>query len=67
MRERMSTDEARAIYGERGKTSETINGDLKTFRGLGEFTVRGLQKVRCVALWSALAYNIMHFGSVLIT
>lgn len=66
-RERMSTDEAKAIYAERGKTSETINADLKTFRGLGEFTVRGLVKVQCVALWSALAYNIMHFGSRLMT
>jgi transposase len=64
-RARMSTEEAKAIYGERGKTSETINADLKTFRGLSEFRVRGLGRVRCVALWSALAYNIMHFGSAL--
>lgn len=66
-RERMCTEEAKAIYSERGKTSETINADLKTFRGMSEFRVRGLGRVRCVALWSALAYNIMHFGSVLMT
>lgn len=66
-RERMSTDEAKAIYGERGKTSETINADLKAFRGLSEFRVRGLERVKCMALWSALAYNIMHFGSHLMT
>ena len=29
--------------------------------------VRGLRKVRYVALWSALAYNLMHFGVTLLT
>jgi hypothetical protein len=29
--------------------------------------VRGIAKVRCVALWSALAYNVMHFGRQLVT
>ena len=28
---------------------------------------RGLGKVRCIALWSALAYNLMHFAPVLFT
>ncbi len=32
-------------------------------RGLGPFLVRG---VRCVALGSALAYNVMHFAGVLL-
>jgi hypothetical protein len=27
--------------------------------------VRGLNKVRCVALWSALAYNLVHFAAAL--
>jgi hypothetical protein len=27
--------------------------------------VRGLAKARCVALWCALAYNVMHFATVL--
>jgi hypothetical protein len=29
--------------------------------------VRGLRKVRCVVLWPALAYNLMHFGKVSLT
>jgi transposase len=65
-RARMETAEAKAIYKERAATSETINADLRTFRGLVQLTVRGLGKARCVALWSALAYNLMHFGTQLV-
>lgn len=64
-RERMRSAEGRTIYKERAATSETVNADLKTHRGLHAFSVRGLGKVRCVVLWSALAYNIMHFSQVL--
>ena len=38
-------------------TSETVNADLKTYRGMGRFLVRGMGKITCVALWSALAYG----------
>ena len=66
-RRRMRTQAGRTAYRERAATSETVNADLKTFRGLHAFAVRGLQKVRCVALWSVLAYNVMHFSAVLMT
>jgi len=65
-RTRMATEEAQTIYKERASTSETVNADLRTYRGLGPFLVRGLRKVRCVVLWSALAYNLLHFGKVLL-
>ena len=65
-RERMATDQAKTIYKERASTSETVNADLRTYRGLDRFLVRGLAKVKCVALWSALAYNLMHFGKALL-
>lgn len=61
-RQRMGTPEAKEIYKQRASTIETVNGELKTERGLKPFRVRGLSKVRCVSLWCALAYNIMHFG-----
>jgi transposase len=61
-RRRMGTPEAKAIYKERAATVETVNAELKAERGLASFRVRGLPKVRCVALWCALAYNVMHFG-----
>jgi transposase len=64
-RARMNTEPAKAVYKQRASTSETVNADLKTHRGLDRLTVRGLPKVRCVALWSALAYNVMHFAVAL--
>lgn len=65
-RRRMATDAAKTIYRERCSVSETINGDLKAWRGLRYLRVRGLAKVRCIALWSALTYNILHFADALI-
>ena len=61
-RQRMGTAEAKEIYKQRAATIETVNGELKTERGMGRFLVRGLRKARCVALWSVLAYNVVHFG-----
>ncbi|HKV09613.1 MAG TPA: IS1182 family transposase [Thermoanaerobaculia bacterium] len=65
-RQRMSSPEGQEIYKQRASTSETINADLKCHRGLGQLTVRGLDKVRCVVLWSALAYNLLHFAPALL-
>jgi hypothetical protein len=62
---RMASEEGKAAYKQRSSTVETVNADLKTHRGLGQFTVRGLKKVKCVALWCALAYNFMHFAPAL--
>ncbi len=65
-RARMISPAGRETYKERASTSETVNADLKTFRGLRAFAVRGLKKVRCVAIWSALAYNILHHAATLV-
>jgi len=65
-RRRMGSKRGQIIYRRRAATSETVNADLKTFRGLGPLTVRGLHKIHCVALWSVLAYNLMHFGTALL-
>jgi transposase len=61
-KQRMSAETGKEIYRQRAATSETVNADLRTYRGLTQITVRGLKKARCVALWCALAYNLMHFG-----
>ena len=58
---RMASEQGKKIYRQRASTSETINADLRT-HGLSQFTVRGLSKIKCVVLWSALAYNVMHFA-----
>jgi transposase len=62
---RMASAEGQQIYRQRAATSETVNADLRSHRGLTQLTVRGLNKMRCVALWCALAYNLLHFGAAL--
>jgi transposase len=64
-RQRMGGEQGKSIYRQRAATSETVNADLKEHRGLVQLTVRGLAKAKCVALWCALAYNLMHFGAAL--
>jgi transposase len=64
-RRRMCEPTALAIYHQRAATAETVNAETRTYRGLARFLVRGLRKVRCVALWAALAYNLVHFGEQL--
>ena len=66
-KQRMANAEGKQIYKERAATSETVNADLRSYRGLTQITVRGLNKAKCVALWCALAYNVMHFATRLIT
>ena len=66
-KQRMSSEQGKEIYKQRASTSETVNADLKTHRGLVPLTVRGLKKARCVALWCALAYNLLHFAPALLT
>jgi transposase len=66
-RARMKDDAGRAAMTQRSATVETVNADLKTHRNLGpRLLVRGLTKARCVALWAALAYNLMLFARELV-
>jgi transposase len=58
-RQRMACAEGQQIYRQRAATAETVNADLKTWRGLDRLRVRGLSKVLTVALWSALTYNLL--------
>jgi transposase len=64
---RMASKEGQEVYKQRAATSETINADLRTYRGLAPFTVRSLKKIECVTLWCALAYNLMHFSKALLS
>ena len=57
-RQRMATDEAKAIYQERAATAECVNAIARN-RGLGRFLVRGLRKAKAVILWYVLAHNLM--------
>src|SRR5262249_27888845 len=55
-RRRRGTAEAKEIYKDRAATAECVNA-LARRRGLVQLVVRGLAKVRVVALWIALAHN----------
>ena len=56
-RARMATPEAEAILRRR-KRIELVNAHIKN-RGFGRQLVRGLEKIRAVALLHALAHNLM--------
>lgn len=56
-RTRMGGDQAKAIYKERAQTAECANAQARN-RGLKQFLVRGLEKVKASALWYALAHNM---------
>jgi transposase len=62
-RARMATDQAQAIYRQRASTAECVNAIARN-RGLRQFLVRGLAKVRAVALWYALAHNLVRAAAL---
>jgi hypothetical protein len=55
-RERMDTEEAKTIYKLRGQTAEWVNARFRA-QGLTHLLVRGLKKVRAVALLHAITHN----------
>lgn len=57
-RERMGTEPCQDLYRQRPSIAEFPNADCRN-RGLHQFRVRGLAKVKAVALWHALAFNFM--------
>jgi len=57
-RQRMKTAAAKEIYKERSSTAEFSNAGCRN-RGLYQFRVRGLRKVRTIAVWQALAHNFL--------
>jgi hypothetical protein len=56
-RARMGTDEAKEIYKQRAATAECVNAQARN-RGLGQFQVRGLDKVKAAAEWFAITHNM---------
>ena len=57
-RARMKTEQAKMIYRQRCATAETVNADLRCWRGLDRFRVRGLPKVRAVTVLAAFTYKL---------
>jgi transposase len=57
-RMRMGTETANEIYKRRASTAEWVNARMRNM-GLRQFLVRGLNKVRSVAMLFALAHNLL--------
>ncbi|RPJ57094.1 MAG: IS1182 family transposase [Dehalococcoidia bacterium] len=55
---KMKTDEAKAIYRQRGEVAEFPNAWIKEKLGLRQFHMRGLLKAEMEALWASITYNI---------
>jgi hypothetical protein len=62
-RQRMGGAEAKAIYKERAATAECVNAQARN-RGLIQLRVRGRLKAKAIALWYALAHNLMRAVSL---
>lgn len=61
-RQRMGTAEAQEEYKQRGKC-EWSNAQCRN-RGLYQFRVRGLQKVKTVVLWYVLVHNLLRWAAL---
>ena len=57
-RKRMGGDKAKEIYKQRAATAECANAQARN-RGLTQFLVRGVEKVKIVAMWHALTHNMI--------
>ena len=58
-RARMGTAAAQDTYRVRAATIECVNAQARSRFGVQQFRVRGLRKVRCVALWTALTHDLL--------
>ena len=62
-RQRMATEEAKAVYKQRGSTAEWANAQVSQ-HGVSRFTVRGLAKVTSVMLLVAVGHNLLRWAAL---
>jgi transposase len=62
-RSRMASEQAKQRYKERAATAECVNAQARN-RGMIRLSVRGLTKVKGVAVLFALAHNLMRMASL---
>lgn len=62
-RQRMATPEAKSTYKQRSSIAEFPNAECRN-RGLHQFRVRGLAKVKTVSLWYAITFNFMRMSQL---
>lgn len=66
-RERMETAEAKELYRARAGLCELLNARQKSHHGITQFLVRGVAKVTCVVLMSAMASNLVQHAARLLS
>jgi IS5 family transposase len=62
----MQTDEGKRLYKARAGLAELPNAHAKDHFGLDRVLVRGLEKVGCVGLLAALAFNLTQHAARLL-
>ena len=60
----MATDEAKAIYRQRGSLAEWTNAQVR-LHGVSQFSVRGLAKVTSVMLLVAVSHNLLRWVALM--
>jgi len=63
-RQRMATDEAKAIYRQRAATAEWVNAQFRGRHNVQRLTVRGLERVTTVMLLVAVTHNLLRWVSL---
>ena len=64
--DRMETEEGKRLYKSRASLVELVNAHIKDRFGIDRVLVRGLAKVKCVALLGCLTFNLLqHAGHLL--
>ncbi|MFB3119272.1 MAG: IS1182 family transposase [Stenotrophomonas maltophilia] len=61
-RQRMATEEAKAVYKQRGSTAEWANAQVSQ-HGVSRFTVRGVAKLTSVMLLVAVGHNLLRWSA----
>ena len=58
---KMESEQAKAIYKQRGPVAEFPNAWIKDKLGLRQFRLRGLRKVGMEAMWACMTYNVQQW------
>ena len=66
MRQKLATDEGRAIYGERKCIAEPTIGQLKTVGGMARLLLRGLLGAKIEWKWATTAHNLLKLSRLVI-
>jgi hypothetical protein len=64
MREKVTSEEGKRIYGKRASSVEPVFGIIKSAMGLRQFLLRGMVKVRIEWDLVCLAYNMRRLWSL---